>query len=121
MKELKLTTWERVQLLRCVPPTAPTIEDVAKHLRVGGKLELSEEEKELVGWKETRVMTPNGPGMTTMWAPDKADYVFEINLEDADFEHLKGLVAQRQDWPVNPLTIVLHDKMKQVGEKENET
>lgn len=121
MKEIKLTTWERMQLLRCVPPAAPTIEAIGKHLRVAGILELTAEEKKRVGWKETRVMTPTGPGMTTTWNEDMTDYVFEISLEDADFEHLKDLMTQRRDWPVSPLTIALHDKIKQVGEKENET
>lgn len=121
MKKLELTTWERVQLFRCVPPTAPTIGDVSKHLRVAGVLELTGEEKELVGWKETNITSPAGPGTTTTWDKDKADHAFGISLEDADFEHLRGLMDQYRDWPVSPLTVVLHDKMKKAGRRENET
>lgn len=118
MKDLKLTTWQRVQLLRCIPPTAPTIEDVGKHLRVAGVLELTEKEKEFVGWEEARAVSPTGElGTSTVWAQDKADHIFEISLEDADFKHLRVLMAQRRDWPVSPLTLVLHDNIKRVMDK----
>lgn len=114
MKELKLTTWERVQLLRCVPPTAPTIEDVAKHLRVGDILELTEEEKKMVGWKENRIMTPQGPATMPTWDEAMADYLFEITMEDADFTHLKDLMTMYKAWPTSQLTIDLHAKIEEV-------
>lgn len=117
MKEMKLTTWERIQLLRCVPPTAPTIEDVAKHLRVGGILDLSEEEKELVGWKETRMMTPQGLVMRPTWDESMAEHLFEIAMEDADFKHLQSLMAKYKAWPTSQFTIDLHEKIKEAGGK----
>lgn len=113
MKELKLTTWERVQLLQCVP-TQGSISDIRKHLRLVEKLEMTDEEKALVSWKETRIMTPTGPGTTTVWGENMAGHVFEINLEDADFEHIKRLMGQHKGWPVNPLTVALYDKIEEV-------
>lgn len=111
MKELKFTTWERVQLIQCVPPTGRTIDDVRKHLRVADILELTEEEKELVGWIEVQTTQ----GMSTSWGIDakvKPDHEFEIKLEDADLAHLMQLVGQRNEWPTSQLTLDLHEKLE---------
>lgn len=112
VKEIKLTTWERVQLLQCIPPTAPSIEAVGKHLRVAGILELTEEEKKLVGWREVQTIQ----GVSTSWGDNAKvgpEHEFEIQFEDADFDHLKQLMSQRREWLTTQLTLDLHDKLKE--------
>jgi hypothetical protein len=112
MKEMKLTTWERIQLIQCIPPTGHTIEEVRKHLRVADILELTEEEKKLVGWREIQTTQ----GMSTSWgvnAEVEPDYEFEISFEDADYEHLKNLVGQRSEWPTSKLTLDIYDKLEE--------
>lgn len=112
MKNIMLTTWERVQLIQCVPPTGHTIEEVKKHLRVADILELTEKEKKLVGWREIQTTQ----GMSTSWgvnAKVEPDHEFEIEFEDADHAHLMQLVEQRQEWPTSKLTLDLHDKLKE--------
>jgi len=113
MKTLNVNTWERVQLLQCVPPTGRTIEDVRKHLRVADILELTEEEKKLVGWKEIQTTQ----GLSTSWGIDakvSPDHEFEIQFEDSDHAHLMKLVEQRNEWPTSRLTVALHEKLLEV-------
>jgi len=102
MKTLKLTTWERVQLLTCVP-AQDTISNVRKHLRIMDILELSEDEQKLVGFTNV--------GQGFQWARDKQDHEFELTFEDSDLEHLIKLVEGRTDWPSMKLTIQLLDKI----------
>lgn len=102
MKTLELTTWERVQLLTCIP-AQDTVSNVRKHLRVMDILELNEDEQKLVGF------TNVGQGFE--WARDKADYEFELTFEDSDLEHLVKLVEGRDNWPSTRLTVVLLDKI----------
>jgi len=112
MRNLRLNTWERVQLLQCVPPTGRTIEDVRKHLRVADILELTEEEKKLVGWREIQTTQ----GLSTSWgvnAEVEPEHEFEIQFEDSDHAHLMQLVSQRNEWPTTKLTIALHEKLKE--------
>jgi len=112
MKSMSLTTWERIQLLKCVPPSAPTIEMVRKHLRVAGVLGLTEKEKELIGWQERNVPTPQGTQTQSIWQDTEREW--EIDFEDADFEHLRQLVNQRQSWPTVPETLILDGKLREV-------
>jgi len=113
MKTLNINTWQRVQLLQCVPPTGRTIEDVRKHLRVADILDLTEDEKKLVGWQEIQTTQ----GVSTSWGINAKlgpDHEFEIQFEDSDFAHLKSLIEQRKEWPTSRLTIELHDKLSEV-------
>lgn len=112
MKTLNLTTWERVQLLQCIPPTGRTIEEVGKHLRVADILTLTDEEKKLVGWVEVQTTQ----GMTTTWGNDakvKPNHEFEVQFEDADYTHLINLIGKRKEWPTSQLTLDLHNKVKE--------
>lgn len=101
MKTVKFTTWERIQLTQCVPPQ-DSVHEVRKHLRVLQVLELTPKERELVGW----VMTTDG---AINWRDAKHN--FELEFEDADWEHLGGLVEKRETWPTMPETANLFDKI----------
>jgi len=102
MKTLKFTTWERVQLLTCIP-AQDTVSNVRKHLRIMDVLELNEDEQKLVDFTNV--------GQGFQWAREKADYEFELAFEDSDLEHLVKLVEGRTDWPSTRLTVVLLDKI----------
>jgi len=117
MKELKLTTWDRFYLLQSIPKQGDT-RDVRKHLRLLDLLELTEEEKGLVGWHEMQVMTPRGPVTSATWgnkeqgAQVDTDYVFIVEMEDADAAHLKQIVDKYAGWPTHKNTVLLEDKLK---------
>ena len=102
MRKINLTTWERVQLLACVP-VQDTVSNVRKHIRIMDVLELSEDDQKLVGFTNV--------GQGFQWARDKQDYEFELTFEDSDLEHLVKLVEGRDDWPSSRLTAVLLDKI----------
>jgi len=102
MRKINLTTWERVQLLACVP-VQDTVSNVRKHIRVMDTLELNEAEQKLVDFTNT--------GQGFQWSRDKQDYEFELTFEDSDLEHLVKLVEGREDWPSTKLTVVLLDKI----------
>ena len=102
MRKINLTTWERVQLLTCVP-AQDTVSNVRKHLRIMDILELDEDEQKLVEFTNV--------GQGFQWARDKQDHEFELTFEDSDLEHLVKLVEGREDWPSTKLTVVLLDKV----------
>ena len=119
MKELKLTTWDRFYLLQTIPKKGLT-RDVRKHLRLLDLLELTEEEKVLVGWREVQTMTPQGPATSATWgnkgqgAQVGADHIFIIEIEDADATHLKQLADVHAGWPTHINTPLLEDKLKEM-------
>lgn len=119
MKELKLTTWDRYYLLQAIPQRGPTSE-IRKHLRLMDVLSLTEEEKALVGWHETQIMTPQGPALNASWGDKQhgaqvgADHEFVIEMEDADVTHLKQLASKHKGWPTHKNTVLLEDKLKEV-------
>ena len=106
MKTVKFTTWERIQLTQCVPPQ-DSVHEVRKHLRVLRILELTPEERKKVGW----VMTTDG---AISWQDTRHE--FELEFEDADFEHLCKLIDKREAWPTMPETAALLDKIDSVKE-----
>lgn len=124
MKSLELTTWERTQLVECVPEQGFT-RDLRKHLRLLDTLELTPEERDKVGWTETPVIREGLPVINprtglpivgvTVKQPERA---FELAFEDADFDLLLGLVSLRETWPFRGLdgrrTETLLDKLEQV-------
>ena len=119
MKELKLITWDRFYLLQTIPKQGAT-RDVRKHLRLLDLLELTEEEKALVGWREVQTMTPKGPATSATWgnkeqgAQVDADHIFVIEIEDADATHLKQLADKYAGWPTHRNTLLLEDKLKEM-------
>lgn len=126
MKNLELTTWERMQLVECVPERGFT-RDLRKYLRLLDILELTPEERGKVGWTETPVIRQGLPvinphtGMpvvgVTVGQPQKT---FELAFEDADLDLLVKLVGLRETWPFKGLdgqrTEALLDKLEQDDE-----
>ena len=108
MKSLKLTAWDRIQLVRCIPAEG-TISDIAKYLRLVDVLELSEEEGMEIGLREFSTQGPRGVLKRFEW--DDQDREFDLSLEDADFGLLSRLVAKHKGWPRSRLTLDLKEKL----------
>jgi len=106
MRNLRLTVWDRVQLVGCIPQQ-DTIDNVRKHIRFLDNLELTDKERKSVGM----VATTDG-GL--QWK--NTTRLYDIELEDADFEHLMELVAAREQWPTTRATDALHRKLEKYGE-----
>lgn len=104
MKTVRLSTWERIQLLQCIPPTSPIL-DLPKHLRVMKLLDLTAEERQKVGF----AVAPNG---SMKWT--NTEHLFTIAFEDADFDHTMKLINARKSWLTTELTMQLIGKMKDV-------
>jgi hypothetical protein len=46
------------------------------------------------------------------WARDKADYLFEVVLEDADFDLLRKTALGFDKWTINQPTLVMLEKLE---------
>lgn len=112
MKTLELTTWERFELLRCIPRDAPLVE-IPVLLRLVDMLELSDEEKESVGFYMESVMTPQGLGVRPRWDDAEAEREFTLEFETGDFDRLKALVSARGEWPTVEGSLVLKKKVEE--------
>lgn len=105
MKVVELTTWERVTLLGCIPPTCPLVE-LPKYLRIVEILTLTEGEEKIVGF----LRLPDGRSAWT-----KTKYLFSIDFENADYRFLMQLVRARKQWPTLKETQQVHDKLEDVA------
>lgn len=100
--EIKLTTWERVQLIQLVGDARGNVAQVRLGLRALEILELSETEKQQVGWRDISETH-------AQWQ----DTEFEWNLEFGDdiWTFIQVLAKHRQDWPISNLVVQLLDKI----------
>ena len=95
-KTVTLTTWERLQLIQTLPGKTPPAK-LGQVIRLADVLELDEAEQAQVGMKinqESGAITWNDRG-----------HVFEVTIEEADFEALIGFVKARTEWPSMPRTL----------------
>jgi len=97
MKKVRLTTWERLNLVNCLPKESRW-DSVDQLLKISEKLDLSDEEKELVGFEVD--ITGNA-----RW--DDTDFRFEINFEDAHYAALVEFASGYNRWPTSVLTSML--------------
>lgn len=122
MRETHLTTWERMQLVTCVPERGRT-NDLRKYMRLLNILDLTPEEKEEVEWTETLVLQDGQPVLNPQTGVpvanitvQKPELVFELSFEDADFDILMELVDARETWairgPDGKRTEALLDKLE---------
>ena len=125
MKTLELTTWERTQLVACVPERGTT-SDMRKYMRILNVLELTQEERDEVGWAAALavqngkpVVNPRSgtPLINVTWK--KPELTFKLSLEDADFGNLMALVDTRETWAIKgqegKLAEALLDKLKETS------
>jgi len=97
MKSVKLTIWERLNLMTCIPDKV-NMDTIELAMKVRRKLDLDEEEKEEVGF------TLDDFGRA-FW--NEADRVFELHFEDSEYKLLMAYVKAYQEWPVSELTLNL--------------
>ena len=127
MKTLELTTWERTQLMACVPERGTT-SDMRKYMRILNVLELTQEERDEVGWTESLVIQDGKPAINPQTGiplinitVQKPELAFKLSLEDADFGNLMALVDTRETWairgPDGKRTEVLLDKLKEASDE----
>jgi len=97
------------------------------YVRLLDILELSQEERNEVGWKETLVLQDGEPivnpqtGLPTVTITvEQPELEFELAFEDADFGNLMVLVDKRETWairgPDRQRTRVLLDKLKEASD-----
>jgi hypothetical protein len=113
MRKLELTTWERVNLAGIISQQRGNLAQVRRFLRLLDELELTEEEKEFVGWN-LRVVVDEGDNRVELpqWARDKANHLFEVVLEDADFDLLRKTALGFDKWTINQPTLVMLEKLE---------
>lgn len=114
MIKLQLNTWERMQLLRCIPRDAPLTE-IPQLLRLIDILTLTDAEKEAVEFLVEEFSTPQGPTTRETWKSNERE--FELGFETADFEKLMQLIEQRKSWLIIEATLSLHEKLKKAKDK----
>lgn len=126
MKQLSLNAWERVQLAACVPERG-SLHDYRMYVRLLDVLELSQEERERIGWKETLVLQDGEPVINPQTGlpvvsitVQQPELEFELAFEDADFDNLMALVDKRETWairgPDRQRTKALLDKLDKAKE-----
>lgn len=98
MKNLDLTTWERTKMAGLIKSINMPNSEIRMScnigtlhclLRVLDVLELSEEEKNLVGW----IPRPNGQFVWT-----NAQHTFNLTFEHADYEQLHLIMTKFEGW-----------------------
>ena len=106
MIKIKLTAWERTQLLQFIgsPDQRGDLKALKRAIKVFDVLELTEDEKKEIGWTneaafltcprcQERIETSNDNGR---WEDTERE--FELSFEDADFVLLKNAVTF-ESWP----------------------
>lgn len=102
MKNLELTTWERATLVIYINSAGRgNLSQIRRYFRLLDVLELSEEEKSLVGWKDDEKTGPTWEDM---------ERTFVLTLEDADFD-LLSKATDWNGWRVDRLTLALLEKL----------
>lgn len=88
MKVLELTATQRINIVALINQSQGGPAELRKMWRVLDRVELSEDEQKEVGLRF------DGP--TMLWDGQKAAKVSQVELEDADFNTLRGLVSNWQ-------------------------
>lgn len=103
MKTLHLTTWERTSLAGFIAQQRGDLAQLRRFMRLLDILELDDEDRAAVGWKETE----NGQAA---WV--EAEHEFELEFEDADFDLLAKTALPFNGWPANRLVVTMLDKIE---------
>lgn len=100
--KVKLTTWERVQLAVMVGRARGNVAQVRQGMHALDILELSNEEKEEIGWSE--------PAEGIVQWQDR-EQIWELQIDDELWKFVVAQAKARRDWPINQLTLQLLDKL----------
>jgi len=98
---LRLNTWQRVQLEMLVGAVKGTAAAIRKAVQLLDILEMSDEEKAQVGFKQDVSIIK--------W--DDLEHVWEIEIGDSNLaSFLRELVKRKTDWTVNRNVIGIFDQ-----------
>jgi hypothetical protein len=106
MKTLQLTTWERTTLALLIARQRGDLAMLRRYFRLLDVLELSEDERKLVGWE----LTDSSNGNIATW--QRAEHAFQIELEDADFALLQNTAMSWDGWQPTELTLSMLEKLE---------
>jgi len=96
--ELLLNTWQRVNLATIVGDIAPSARIMHKASRLLDLIELSDRDRDLVGWSQTETRLTDGRDITAYSWKDK-EHRFKVEIKDRNLvEFLIGLVKEYV-WP----------------------
>jgi len=105
---LNLNTWQRVQLEKLVGDVKGAASTVRKAVKLLDILEMSDEEKTKVGFRQQ--------GGMLLW--DDLEHTWEVEIKDGNLEvFLRELVKGKTDWPVNRYAIDIFDQFGLEDEK----
>lgn len=127
MKQLDLITWERQQIILCVPERGSPA-NFRAYVRILDVAELTSEEKDEVGWTETQMLRDRQQLVNARTGlpivnvtVEKPEHIFELSFEDADYKVLMQLAEARDTWairgPEKERVRVLLDKLETAREK----
>lgn len=102
MKELKLSTFERIKLWDMMSSRTGTPADLTRNMKIIEKLDLSEKERKQIGYQED----PRTGRLT--WQENGEEWAIE--LEDHLFARLKNYAKTYNQWPTDIRIITLLDK-----------
>lgn len=88
--------------MRCIPPHDP-LQLLPTHLRLMAVLELSEAEKEKVGFQASLDGNQRWTNTSMM---------FDVEFDKANWRHMMKLLKERKTWPTMRETLALVDKME---------
>lgn len=95
--KLELSTWGRVMLISAIGQLRGNIMLVRKSMKILDTLELSDQEKEEVGFKTT----PAG----AFW--QDAGHLFPLEFSEDDLELMKRAAKEYQEWPAGQGALVV--------------
>lgn len=100
--EIKLTTWERIQLIQLVGVSRGTVAQVKLGLKALEILELSEAEKEQVGWMDVSATQ-------AQW--QDTEFEWDLEFGDDTWTFIQALAKRYQDWSISSLVFQLLEKL----------
>ena len=100
--EIKLTTWERVQLIQLVGGARGNVVQVRLGLKALDILELDEAEKQRVGWMDVSATQ-------SQWQDTELEW--DLKFDDDTWAFIQALAKRRQDWPISSLVVQLLEKL----------
>ena len=104
---MRMTIWERIQLGVVLATQKGVVGYIRKCIQMIEKLELTEEEKREINYKEKDGMM--------LW---DRELIVDIELTKKDIEFLIGVINNFQDWPSDRRVLTLVEKFSQEEDKK---
>lgn len=102
MKNVELTTWERIVLDMAVGAARGDIQTIQTGLKLKEKLGLSDEEKEEINFREIAPGNARWDDTTRLWP---------VEFDDQEWRALQQFVRTYQGWPMDQRSAELFEKV----------